>query len=568
MTYRRQIGMLLLIGGLLGPGAAGASITPAERCAASQLTAAGRLAKASLACHATTATKATPPDPCLGKATAAFEKAWAAAETKGGCGTTATVTDAEAEVGGVVAAAVGEITGTPEDALLTTPAAQACAARKLAATGKDGKGQIACDAAAALHATLISPKCEVRATGGLTNAFSAAEALGGCATTGDGPVEQLNIAGLGTWSLVHLGVRPMLPGLPACGTYLRQMVLSAPGLSGTPAGVAVDRSGNVFVADHENCLIWKFDSSGNLVTTWSACGGGEQRGFGTSTDGIFWGGMAVNTGGEVFVGNDYLAPLYDSIQAFTNNGLFDLSWPSSSSVFGDPVSLAVTAGGHLDVGELFLDQVNEFDFSGNFVRTLFSGAGVSTIPGDFVSGLTAAATDGRGDLYVDLQVGGSKAIVGGFGFDSAGMPLSGGFASGAFVNGGELAIAIPPNGNPFFTVTSSYGGAGPAVVWADGSTLATLAAFGTAGTGDGEFTPPVPVGLAVDTSGDVYVGDVGCPDPFLCAGRVEVFSCPQAAACGYLGGPCCNSPLIGPCSGGLVCSANRCRKCNGFSCGG
>jgi hypothetical protein len=47
MTYRTQNGTLRLVGGLLGRGSAAASITPAERCAASELTAVGKLAEGS-----------------------------------------------------------------------------------------------------------------------------------------------------------------------------------------------------------------------------------------------------------------------------------------------------------------------------------------------------------------------------------------------------------------------------------------------------------------------------------------------------------------------------------------
>jgi len=62
MTDRRQIGTLLLVGGLLAHRPAGASTTSAERCAASELTAVGKLARASLACHATAAVKELPPN--------------------------------------------------------------------------------------------------------------------------------------------------------------------------------------------------------------------------------------------------------------------------------------------------------------------------------------------------------------------------------------------------------------------------------------------------------------------------------------------------------------------------
>ena len=195
----------------------------------------------------------------------AFEKAWNAAETKGGCVTTVSVTDAETEVGGVVDAAVAELTGTPEDALLTTPAAQACAARKLAATGKDAKAQFACDTTGVKHAMLFSPACVNKAGGALVKAWDAAEAKGGCATQGDS--EGLNISGLSGW-----GVRNLDPATPMpCGTFLLAFGWGVAdgkptfetctsgcqaGIQGSgngqfngPAGVAVDGSGHVFVDD-------------------------------------------------------------------------------------------------------------------------------------------------------------------------------------------------------------------------------------------------------------------------------------------------------------------------------
>jgi tripartite motif-containing protein 71 len=37
-----------------------------------------------------------------------------------------------------------------------------------------------------------------------------------------------------------------------------------------PKGVAVDASGNVYVADSENHRIQKFDSSGNFLAKWGS----------------------------------------------------------------------------------------------------------------------------------------------------------------------------------------------------------------------------------------------------------------------------------------------------------
>jgi hypothetical protein len=87
MSTRNRIGRIVMWG-LLATGvasnAASASPSPAERCAASRLKVVGKLASASLACHATTATKQHPPQPCITMATAAFAKAWEGAEANGG----------------------------------------------------------------------------------------------------------------------------------------------------------------------------------------------------------------------------------------------------------------------------------------------------------------------------------------------------------------------------------------------------------------------------------------------------------------------------------------------------
>jgi hypothetical protein len=134
MTHRKKIGTQLLVGGLLAPAGPGRPRQPTERRAASQLTAVGKLASASLACHATTAAKQEPPDPCLLKATLASERTWAAEEAEGGCATAVTPDDVETEVVRVATTAVPEITGAPEDASLTASAARVCAADKLRAT--------------------------------------------------------------------------------------------------------------------------------------------------------------------------------------------------------------------------------------------------------------------------------------------------------------------------------------------------------------------------------------------------------------------------------------------------
>lgn len=59
-----------------------------------------------------------------------------------------------------------------------------------------------------------------------------------------------------------------------------------------PFGVAVDSSGNVYVADESNDRVQKFTSSGIFLTTWGSLGSG---------DGQFSGATGVGVGGSVYV---------------------------------------------------------------------------------------------------------------------------------------------------------------------------------------------------------------------------------------------------------------------------
>jgi DNA-binding beta-propeller fold protein YncE len=61
-----------------------------------------------------------------------------------------------------------------------------------------------------------------------------------------------------------------------------------------PTGVAVDGSGNIYVADVGNDRIQKFDSEGNSLTKWGTAGTGDGQ-FSRPR------GLAVDAAGNVYV---------------------------------------------------------------------------------------------------------------------------------------------------------------------------------------------------------------------------------------------------------------------------
>jgi hypothetical protein len=512
MTHRHPIRTLLTVGLLAtfgGAFPAGASISPGERCAASQLKAAGKLASTSLACHAVTATTLHPPNPCITAAMTAFGKAWTAAETKGGCVTTVGMTDVETEVGGVVDAAVAELTGTPEDALLTTPAAQACAARKLAATGKDAKALFACDTTGVEHAMLFSPTCVERAGGALLKAWDAAEARGGCATQGDG--EGSNTNGLMVWGVTNLA--PPLAPVP-CGTFV-----TAWGSAGTGNGqfmspffVAVDGNGHVFVTDLNNNRVQKFDNSGTFINKWGTMGSGTGQ-FDAPK------GVGVDGSGHVFVADT----LNFRVQKFTKTETFLLSFgwgvtdgmsafeicPSGCQAgiegFGDgqffeATGVAVDGSGNVFVADGDNSEVQKFQNSGTFL-TKWGMLGSGT--GQFVDP-QGVAVDGSGNVFVadDIDDRVQK-------FDNTGTFLTT-WNSGAGLFNRPFGVAVDGSGNVFVADSGNN------LVQVFDNTGKFLTAWGSRGSGNGQFNGLG--GIAVDGSGNVFVCDGN--------NRIQKFACP------------------------------------------
>src|SRR5258708_34147023 len=82
-----------------------------------------------------------------------------------------------------------------------------------------------------------------------------------------------------------------------------------------PMGVAVDSSGNIFVADTGNDRIQKFSPNSAFLTAWGSHGSGDGQFLGCE-------GIAVDSGGNIYAadgGNN-------RIQKFTSDGLLLTKW--------------------------------------------------------------------------------------------------------------------------------------------------------------------------------------------------------------------------------------------------
>jgi DNA-binding beta-propeller fold protein YncE len=115
---------------------------------------------------------------------------------------------------------------------------------------------------------------------------------------------------LGWWGLDNSGFTGWHdPGSGRTGVYG-----SGDGQFYNPYGIAVDSSGNVYVADTVNQRIQKFSSSGSFVTKWGSSGSGDSQ-FNYPI------GIAIDSSGNVYVADEYNY----RFQKFTSSGTF-LGW--------------------------------------------------------------------------------------------------------------------------------------------------------------------------------------------------------------------------------------------------
>ena len=153
--------------------------------------------------------------------------------------------------------------------------------------------------------------------------------------------------------------------------------------------MAVDASGNVYVADQQNCRVQKFTGSGAFVTKWGTAGWGPGQLQGAS-------GIAASAQGDIYV-SDYLSA---RIERFTSEGSFLGEWGTEGSGNGQlsatVYGLAVDGAGNVLVADTQNDRIEVFGPSGAY---LFQWGSRGTEPGQ-VNAPLAISVGPDGFIYV------------------------------------------------------------------------------------------------------------------------------------------------------------------------
>jgi tripartite motif-containing protein 71 len=161
--------------------------------------------------------------------------------------------------------------------------------------------------------------------------------------------------------------------IPAAASAQTPVYITQWGTNGTgdgqfdfPYGVAVDASGNVYVADYYNNRIQKFTSSGTFLTKWGPLDGGDGQ-FDYPQY------VAVDALGNVYV-TDY--GINSGIQKFTSAGTYVTQWPAGGLALG----VAVDGSGNVYVADAGNYKIQKFTSDGDYVAqwgSLGGGTGSS-----------------------------------------------------------------------------------------------------------------------------------------------------------------------------------------------
>jgi streptogramin lyase len=322
----------------------------------------------------------------------------------------------------------------------------------------------------------ITPTGVVTTLAGTAGAYGSADGAGaaarfinpfGVAVDGSGTVYVADTGNLTIRKITPAGVVTTLAGSAGASGTADGTGVAARFYQ--PFGVAVDGSGNVYVADTSNFTIRKITPAG-VVTTFAGAAGSNGSADGTGAAARFWNprGVAVDGSGNIFV-------------ADTNNSIIRKITPAG--VVTTPAGTASTRGSADGTG---------------------AAARFNTPWG--------VAVDGSGTVYVADSVNSTirKITPAGVVTTLAGTANQGGSVDGtgaaarfSIPNG----VAVDGSGNVFVADTGNFTIRKITPVGA----VATLAGtVGVGGSADGTGAAArffFPYGIAVDGSGGVYVAD-------------------------------------------------------------
>ncbi len=292
-----------------------------------------------------------------------------------------------------------------------------------------------------------------------------------------------------------------------------------------PTGVAVDRTGNLYVADNQNQRIRKINTSGVVSTLAGSGFRGFSNGTGTAASFRYPFGIAVDASGNVYVAdrsNHSIRKITTArvVSTFAGTGNIGVTnGTGTDASFNEPAGIAIDTSGNLIIADRQNHRIRKI--SPTRVVTTIAGSGLtgegngSFLNGDLATSRfsipTAVAVDRAGNIFVaeehnrrvrKITPAGVVSTLAGSGSQT--------FANGTGTSASfsqPMGISIDALGNLYLADMSEHR---IRKITTTG-VVTTFAGTGTFSFADGTGTIVSfnrPSGVAVDRNGDVFVADL------------------------------------------------------------
>jgi sugar lactone lactonase YvrE len=308
-----------------------------------------------------------------------------------------------------------------------------------------------------------------------------------------------------------------------------------------PSGVAVDATGNLFIADCNNQRIRKVSTNGIINTVAGNGTGGYYGDGGVATNAELYSpsGVAVDTTGNLFIADYYnnrirkvgTNGIISTLAGNGTNGYAGDGGVATNAELSDPEGAAVDASGKLFIADVRNNRIREVGTNGIITTVAGNGYGSPSSGGYSGDGGAAAnaelfcpsgvAVDVTGNLFIadevnsrirKVETNGIITTVAGNGYVNPNTGYGGYSGDGGAATNAELnfpfRVAVDATGNLFI---ADYYNNRIRKVGTNGI-ITTVAGNGTNGySGDGGAATNAelyyPNDVAVDTTGNLFISD-------------------------------------------------------------